>query len=89
LEAQQHLPGEDKMISKAELKHGAYYAGQSKSAAVARWNAQQSLFFARRGTGQIVDFYLHPQDSVSLTGADTFRPYREIAESPVDIPISY
>lgn len=77
------------MISKTELKHGSYYAGQSKSAAIARWNAQQGLFFARRGSGPIVDFYLHPQDSVSLNGADTFRPYREIVDSSVEIPLSY
>jgi hypothetical protein len=77
------------MIAKDQLKHGAYYAGRSKTAAIARWNANQNLFFARRGNGHIVDFYLHPKDSVSLTGADTFTPFNEVLDVSVVIPISY
>jgi hypothetical protein len=77
------------MIPKEQLKHGVYYTGRSKTAAVARWNAHQGLFYARRGNGNIVDFYLHPKDSVSLAGADTFTPVKEIADVSVQIPISY
>lgn len=77
------------MITKDQLKHGSYYAGRSKTAAVARWNKQQGLFYTRRGSGPVIDFYLHPSDSVSLAGADTFTPYQEIADASVEIPISY
>ncbi len=77
------------MIPKENLKHGVYYAGRSKTAAVARWNAQQNLFYSRRSSGPIVDFYLHPQDSVNLAGADTFTPFKEVVDVAVDIPISY
>lgn len=77
------------MISKENLKHGVYYNGRSKTASTARWNAQQGLFYAKRGSGPIIDFYLHPKDSVSLTGADTFTPLQEVAETSLDIPISY
>jgi hypothetical protein len=77
------------MIAKDQLKHGAYYAGTSDTVKIARWNAQQGLFYGKREKGAIVDFFTHPQDSVSLSAAKTFTPMKEIEHSPIRIPISY
>jgi hypothetical protein len=77
------------MIAKDQLKHGAYYAGTSKTVNIARWNASQGLFYGKREKGSIVDFFTHPQDSVTLSASDTFTPEREIVNAPVRIPISY
>ena len=32
-------------IPKAELKHGAYYTGQCRNAVIARWNADEQVFY--------------------------------------------
>jgi hypothetical protein len=77
------------MIEKKDLRHGAYYAGESRSVKIARWNANQGLFYGKRDKGASVDFFTHPQDSVALSATDSFTPLKEIEHSPIRIPISY
>ncbi len=77
------------VIAKKDLKHSVYYAGISRTVKIARWNANQSVFYGQRARSPILDFFRHPEDGLTSTGADTFAPYKEVEHPGVNIPISY
>ena len=35
----------EKIIAKKDLKHGVYYYGTCRNASIARWNADDQLFY--------------------------------------------
>lgn len=74
------------MLSKAELKHGAYYEGSCRNASIARWNAETAKFvYWRRKFGDVfAEDINHPEDD---NGFDLFKPYREAEPPEEEIPL--
>lgn len=70
-------------IAKADLKHGAYYAGRCRNAQVARWDANFQVFLYWRSKlgHRMRESIRHPED---LIGFDCFIVDRQI-EEPADL----
>ncbi len=71
-------------IAKADLEHGAYYAGRCRNAHQARWNAsiQKFVHWRTKFNHTFLEEICHPEDEqhfdVFVVEAKLDRPEREI-----------
>lgn len=67
----------EKFITKADLKHGAYYKGRCRNAQYARWNGDTQLFWHWRTkfTTKYLESTHHPDDDKVY---DVFYPHEEL-----------
>ena len=74
------------MIAKADLKHGAYYAGRCRNASVARWNAntQRFIYWRSKFGFRFAEEIRHPDDDPVF---DVFRAEREVEAPAEEIPL--
>lgn len=73
-------------IAKADLEHGAYYAGRCRNASEARWDARSQKFFHWRvkwGHKYIEDIS-HPEDEKDF---DVFVVEKKIEVIAEEIPL--
>lgn len=75
-----------RVLPKAALKDGAYYAGVCRNARVARWVAAENVFIHwRKKFGSVfLEIISHPEDE---SGFDVFIPEREIPSPTLAIPV--
>ena len=67
-------------IAKADLEHGAYYAGRCRNASEARWNAERQVFvhWRTKFNNTFLEEIKHPEDENFF---DVF-----VVEHKLDIP---
>lgn len=75
------------MIAKADLKHGAYYAGRCRNASVARWNAdtQRFIYWRHKFGFRFAEEIFHPDDDQVY---DVFKVEREVEAPAEEIPLT-
>lgn len=73
-------------IAKADLEHGAYYAGRCRNATEARWNADKQCFIHWRTKfgNKFMEEIKHPEDE---TYYDVFIVEKKIDTATQDIPL--
>ncbi|MEK7512905.1 MAG: hypothetical protein AAB601_01780 [Patescibacteria group bacterium] len=78
-------PLPNRVIPKAELKHGAYYRGRCRNATVARWNAAKGCFYhwQTKFGMTFIETIRHPEDESRY---DAFEPFEEVPIPEREIP---